>query len=124
MLCTIGSLRVNQISIPDLKFESNISGYDLFRNRLANGSVIFTHVKLKATPLESFFFFPPDSAEVKVETTAGLLNVACVHNLDSLQIDDNSELIVIGDMNLADVNWTSGRDIADLRLLDGVNYTR
>ncbi len=65
-----------------------------------------------------------DCVGIKLETMAGLIHVICIYGSPSLskvenrallneiaelQEDDNSELIIVGDFNLPDINWVSGR---------------
>lgn len=54
-------------------------------------------------------------------------NRLLLNQLDGLRVDDNSELLIVGDLNLPDVNWHSGRvlasnDTGNKRLLNQNNY--
>jgi hypothetical protein len=68
-----------------------------------------------------------DFVGVKLETMAGLIHVVCIYRSPSLskvenrvllneiaelQVDDNCELIIVGDFNLPDINWVFGRVLA------------
>ena len=62
---------------------------------------------------------------VKLETMAGLIHVVCIYRslskvenrallneIAEWQVDDNCELIIVGDFNLPDINLVFGRALA------------
>ena len=89
-----------------------------------------------------FTFVVDDCVPISLDTHKGIIHVACIYRstaltedqnqlllteLNKLPVDDNSELIIVGDFNLPDVNWHSGcirapSETADRNLLNQVKF--
>ena len=107
--------------------EIYIPNYQIFRKDRNNGkkcggSVIYVHNSLGATSIKSFN--APDSLAVQVNFDTCTIVLCCVYRsmnltstedaevfnqIKSLSVLPNQELILVGDFNLPDVSWNSGK---------------
>ena len=123
--------------------ELSIPNYCIFRtDRNANGggSIIYAKNWLLAVRLESFAV--DDCVGIEFESLNRKIYCVCVYRstalsdaqnnlllteLNKLPINDESELIIVGDFNLPDVNWFSGNlkvcsDTTDRNLLNQLKF--
>lgn len=109
--------RDSEVSIP------NYSMFRTDRNAIANGGGLIIYAKswLLTIRLESFVV--DDCVGISFETQKRTIYIVCVYRstalsdaqnnlllreLKKIPINDDSELIIVGDFNLPDVNWLSG----------------
>lgn len=123
--------------------EVSIPNYDVFRadrNIYGGGSIIYVNSRLLAIRMESFCV--TDCLGVSFETIKGKIHVVCVYRstsltedenqalideLNTLPVNDSSEVIIVGDFNLPNVNWKSGcveapDNTTDRNLRNQMNY--
>ena len=84
--------------------ELSIPNYNLFRvdrNVNGGGSIIYTNIRLSVVHLESFVV--DDCVAMSFDTHKGITedqNQLLLTEFNKLPVDDNSELIIVGDFNL------------------------